>query len=101
MNVQPLRERRHKITEFSQGRNGRAPAKKEARPEPGFDRDVRGRERGRENGDASFDRGRSWKFRRQKLARGPTKYWVSPSANLTSPLMPQVGLNFTSAPTRP
>lgn len=36
-----------------------------------------------------------------QLNLGPTNHWVSPSANLTSPLTPQFGLNFTSAPTRP
>ena len=39
--------------------------------------------------------------RYQKLRRGPMKYWVSLSTNFTSPLMPQVGLNFTWAPRRP
>ena len=38
---------------------------------------------------------------RYQLKRGPTNHWVSLSANLTSPVMPQFGLNFTCAPRRP
>ncbi len=37
----------------------------------------------------------------QNVMRGPMNHWVSPSTNFTSPLRPQVGLNFTSAPRRP
>ena len=37
----------------------------------------------------------------QNVMRGPTKNWVSPSMNFTSPLMPHIGLNFTCAPRRP
>ena len=36
-----------------------------------------------------------------QLTRGPMNHWASPSANFTSPLRPQVSLNFTLAPTRP
>lgn len=39
--------------------------------------------------------------RAYQLKRGPTNHWVSPSANFTSPLMPQFWLNFTCAPRRP
>ena len=53
---------------------------------------IRGRERSRWVLRCRWD---------QNVMRGPTKNWVSPSENLTSPLMPQVGLNFTCAPTRP
>lgn len=36
-----------------------------------------------------------------QLMRGPTNHWVSSSAIFTSPLIPQVGLNFTCAPSLP
>jgi len=39
--------------------------------------------------------------RDHQVKRGPTNHSASPSANFTSPLRPQLSLNFTSAPTRP
>lgn len=38
---------------------------------------------------------------RYQLKRGPTNHSEPPSASLTPPLMPQLGLNFHCAPRRP